>query len=127
MSVTSVVKDPEARTMTVTAEFDASTYRYTLIATTQDPNWVNYSVAYYANQSSQLECTSLPSPGRTCAGSLPRGFVAVLTAHAPPGSTYTWHNLPTWGGCDSVSPDGLSCTITLLSTKTVTISGDMSQ
>ncbi|HEU4384319.1 MAG TPA: hypothetical protein VFR85_12580 [Anaeromyxobacteraceae bacterium] len=55
------------------------------------------------------------SCGTTCSASLPYGTAVALVAAAAPGSTFM-----SWGGCASVSPDGLTCNVTMTADRIVT-------
>jgi uncharacterized repeat protein (TIGR02543 family) len=111
----------------VSAEFDFSTYRYIVTATTQDPSYFAYSVTYPSSTTTTSECGSQTSPGHNCAASLPRGTFVSLTAHLAAGGLFSWHNFPAWTGCDAVSTDGLTCTFKLLSFRQITVTGDAKQ
>ena len=110
----------------VSATFLQNTYRYTLTATTLNPNFYPFQVTYPPSTTSSAECTS-SAAGQNCSGSLPVGTVVTLVAHLPANGAFqpAWNTLPSWSGCDSVSADRMTCTFTNTSMHVIRVSGDV--
>ena len=106
----------------VSADFEPAAYAYSVDAVTQDSQYNSIYVTY-PTTTGTAECISSPS-GVSCGATLATGTVVNLVAHLPPVSYPAWHNHPTWYGCDTVSSDGFTCTITLGSTRYVSVYGD---
>jgi len=107
----------------VSADFEPDVYSYTVDAITQNPQYSSVYVTYPVSTSSTAECVSTPS-GMSCGATLAAGTVVNLVAHLPPVTYPRWNDYPTWYGCDSVSSDGFTCTITLSYPRSVSVYAD---
>lgn len=103
-----------------------TSYPYTVTAITQGPNGLPFDVNYEAATNQYADCQSTQSPGTTCSGNLRTLTQVNLVAHVPAtgAAQLVWNTLPTWTGCDTVSADRLTCTITINGRRTVTATGD---
>jgi len=107
----------------VSAEFEPTVFAFTVDAITNDAQYNSIYVTYPTATGSTADCISSPS-GVSCGATLGEGTVVNLVAHLPPVEYPAWHTKPIWYGCDSVSSDDLTCTITLSYTRSVSVYGD---